>query len=116
MTICKLKEKIQQVKGFAPDEQRLFFIGEQLEDGYKVPDYYASGEVDILRLLTVKFPGWMGPMRINALLRSGKSISLDVEGKDTTEDLHAKIQQQEGTPSAIHDWRVDGRELKHGWR
>ncbi|RMO84861.1 hypothetical protein ALQ33_01754 [Pseudomonas syringae pv. philadelphi] len=38
-TIDNVKVRIQGEKGFLPDNQRLMFAGEQLEDGQTLADY-----------------------------------------------------------------------------
>ena len=76
-TTGNVEVKIQDKKGIPLDPlrlQRLYFIGEQVEDGHTSSDYNVRGGMQI---------------RVKAL--TGKTIALVVEASDTINTVKVKI-------------------------
>ena len=92
-TIKDLKEMIEDKEGIPQYQQRLIFVGRQLENDTIVSDLNIQKETTLHLLLRLR-----GGMEIFIKTLTGKTIRLECEASDTIENVKDKIQDIEGIP------------------
>ena len=106
-TIESLKCKIQDKEGILPDQQRLIFSEQQLEDKYTLIDYKIHEE-STLKIMILS--------QILIRMVSDKIITLYVHTSDTVETVKKMIHNKENILPHQQTLKFAGKLLEHGKR
>ncbi|KAI4999142.1 hypothetical protein ZWY2020_059895 [Hordeum vulgare] len=97
-TIYDVKDKIQEKEGIPAGEQRLMFGSELLVDSCSLEDYSIEEESTLTLDLVPR------GMHIFIRTRSGKTMTIGVEGEDSLYSVKAKFFDETGIPPSRQRW------------
>ena len=108
-TIETVKKKIEVIEGLKPEQQKLIFASQFLEDNKTLSEYKIKDQSTLH--LVIRLRGIKKFIRIFFKTLTGETITLDVEPSDTIEKVKKKIQEKEGIKPEEQRFLFAGIEL-----
>ena len=106
-SIEDVKAKIAEKEGIPPEQQRLIFGGQQLQDAKTLHDYDVGDDATLHLVLRLR-----GGMQLFVKTLTGKTVSIEVEEGESIEDVKAKIAEKEGIPPEQQRLIFGGQQLQ----
>ena len=106
-SIEDVKAKISEKEGIPPEQQRLIFGGQQLQDAKTLDDYDVGDDATLHLVLRLR-----GGMQLFVKTLTGKTVSIEVEEGESIEDVKAKISEKEGIPPEQQRLIFGGQQLQ----
>jgi len=106
-TVEELKKKIHEKINIPPEQQRLIFNGDQLDDDQELSYYNIKNESMIHLIICLS-----SSINVQVKCPSGKIITLKAEPSDKIKDLKSKIEEKENIPSDHQCLIIDGDQLE----
>jgi len=106
-SIEEVKAKIAEKEGIPPEQQRLIFGGQQLQDSKTLDDYDVGDDATLHLVLRLR-----GGMQLFVKTLTGKTVSIEVEEGESIEEVKAKIAEKEGIPPEQQRLIFGGQQLQ----
>jgi len=106
-SIEEVKAKIAEKEGIPPEQQRLIFGGQQLQDAKTLDDYDVGDDATLHLVLRLR-----GGMQLFVKTLTGKTVSIEVEEGESIEEVKAKIAEKEGIPPEQQRLIFGGQQLQ----
>lgn len=103
-----IKTKIENTLGYLPSNQRVYYNGTLMLDGYTLGDYNVQNESTLELIVTA--PGAL--QIVVRVLSTGRLYAIDIDYSDSIENVKTKVQDRTGFPPSQQQLYFAGRLLE----